>query len=480
VPSAVLTPPRAAPVEDAPARRSPVPFAVFGIALAGVAAATWSRSPLAYDGAPILLRTMHNESPFVTHGRIVTALLKWPTVWASQLTGSMAAGNVVFSFVYAALPVLAVALAWWFVRRDAPWLAVWAALGAFVVAAPGQVFAVSEAQTTVAFAWPLLLVTLVGAPRRAQRIGAVSLAAALVTLHPYSVLVLAGVGAVSVLGGLVGRLARSWATPWGAVLIATAVVRWLLLDPYERSQTSLETLELSYERAIRGAPMLVLLLALVTAVSLVTVRRSRLRPALGRAAVVLPVVGAVGVLAFWSSETTRWQDASAFRTWVLLVSLPFYALAVLDAWWPVPTRFGTGALTAPESPDGRSVVAVASACGFALTALLQGAGWHGLERSLERNVTRSSSVCVTREAMLPDPPGALKHWSRNALAIVLQGRDPKHVLVNDCGPFERGNAPAVVGHGRYLRADGWVRLPRPEGYDGPLQVPPPPEGVQGP
>jgi hypothetical protein len=64
---------------------------------------------------------------------------------------------------------------------------------------------------------------------------------------------------------------------------------------------------------------------------------------------------------------------------------------------------------------------------------------------------------------VPDPPGPLLHWSRNSLAIVLQGRDPQHIVLSNAGACRRwhdGSVPAVVGHGRTL-GDGWVRLPRP-------------------
>jgi hypothetical protein len=452
---AVVDAPRK-PIVVVPAR-SRAPLATLLVALTGVLVTTWSGSPLAYDGAPILLRTMHHRAPFVTHDRYVTALFKLPATLAVIVFDHAGPARVAFDAVYAALPLVAVVVTWSLLRRDAPRLAVWSALGTFVVLAPGQVFAVSEAQTIVAFAWPLLLVTAIGMPRRVHRWGAIALAAFLVTMHPFAVLLLALVGAVAVLGVLLGRLPRmlSW---WGGALLALAVLRWALLDPYERAQTTAATLRMSWGRGVTGAPLLVVALALVAAIALVVVHRVPVSRRTLFVAPIAPVVAAIVVLGWWSSDPTRWERASAYRTYALIMSVPFFALALVDAWLPLRTRDRD-----PDLVRALGALAVCSALAFTVTAVGQGVTWHRLTDEYAANLAAAPTTCVTRGQVVPDPPGPLLHWSRNALAIVLQGRDPGHIVLSTAGAcrhWQQGSVPAVVGHGRTLR-DGWVRLPRP-------------------
>jgi hypothetical protein len=455
-PAVVAEPPSPAPVV-VQRPRSRAPLATFLVAFTGVLVTTWSGSPLAYDGAPILLRTMHHRSPFVTHDRYVTALFKLPAALAVVVLDRASAARVAFDAVYAALPLVAVVITWLLLRRDAPRLAVWAALGTFVVLAPGQVFAVSEAQTIVALAWPLLLVTAIGMPRPVHRWSAIALAALLVTMHPFAVLLLALVGAVAVLGVLLGRLPRPL-TWWGAALLALAVFRWALLDPYERSQTTAETLRMSWGRGVSGAPLLVVVLALVAGVALVVASRVAVARRTLLVAPIAPVVAAVVVLAWWSSDATRWERASAYRTYALILSVPFFALAIVDAW--------VGRRVRDDDPDllrALGTLGVCSALAFTVTAVGQGMTWHRLTDEYSRNLAAAPTTCVTRQQVVPDPPGPLLHWSRNSLAIVLQGRDPQHIVLSNAGACRRwhdGSVPAVVGHGRTL-GDGWVRLPRP-------------------
>jgi hypothetical protein len=454
-PAVIDAPPPEAIIVDQP--RSRAPLTTFLIALTGVLVTTWSGSPLAYDGAPILLRTMHHRSPFVTHDRYVSALFKLPATLAVVVIDRAGAARFAFDAVYAALPLVAVVVTWLLLRRDAPRLAVWSALGTFVVLAPGQVFAVSEAQTIVAFAWPLLLVTAIGMPRPVHRWGAVALVAFLVTMHPFAVLLLALVGAVAVVGVLLGRLPRvlTW---WGGALIALAAFRWVLLDPYERAQTTADTLRMSWGRGVSGAPLLVVALALVAGIALVVVQRLAVTRRTLFVAPIAPVVAAIVVLAWWSSDATRWERASAYRTYALIMSVPFFALALVDAWLPRRARDGD-----PDVLRALGALAVCSALAFTVTAVGQGVTWHRLTDEYSRNLAAAPTACVTRAQVVPDPPGPLLHWSRNALAIVLQGRDPQHIVLSTAGAcrhWEQGSVPAVVGHGRTL-GDGWVRLPQP-------------------
>jgi hypothetical protein len=438
------------------------PFVALVAALVGTATITWSASPLAYDGAAILLRTVHHRSPFVTHDRVITALVKWPTAAAVWLTDSMGIARVTFSLSYALLPVIAAVLAWLVVRRHAPHLGVWAAIGIFVVTMPGLVFAVSEAETVVQFTWPLLLLTLIGLRTRAQWAGAILLAAAIVTMHPFAVALLAMVAGVAWIGALTGRVARRPMLLWGAALMTAALVRWSAFDPYERAQSNTDTLRTSFRTAVSGAPLVALVLALAAGAAIVVFRRIDAPRAVAAVCIAGPLAGTVVALGWWAAGTERWQDASAYRGWVLAASLPFFVLAIADA--RLPAR--SWARVAPRVMPALGAAGVMAACAFALTSTLQGIGWHRLTNNLEQNLSRASKVCTTRAEVIPSPPAALHHWATASLAIVVQGRDPRHILLADraaCTAFERGAVPAVVGHGRVIEGEGWVRLPSPDG-----------------
>jgi hypothetical protein len=249
----------------------------------------------------------------------------------------------------------------------------------------------------------------------------------------------------------------------GAVALVAAGARFATFDPYERTQTTAKTLRSGFHLAVAGAPLAALLLAFASGIAIVVLRRVHALPRRAPLFVVGPLVVAVAVLGWWAADVTRWQNASAYRGWVGAASIPFFALAVIDAWLPTPVDRAPATSAALRGSLGAASVACALV--FAVTSTLQGIGWHGLTRDFERKVAGARTVCIPRAAVLPARRGPLSHWASNSLAIVLQSRDPKHIVLDTrkaCSAFEQGAVPAVVGHGRILKPPkGWVRLPQP-------------------
>jgi len=438
---------------------------VFLLALPGWAVASALQLPLAWDGASKLLRTLHDRSPYIPHDRHAGMILKWPVLLAQAVTDDALVLRLVYSATYAAVPLLALALSWLVVRREAPWLFVWPSLGILVATLPGQAFTDNEALVATHLAWPLLLSLLLGLRAPWQRYLAPVLVVTLFFLHPTSAAAfLAGAGLCAA-GVALRRLPMARMLTWSGLLIVLAVVRFSLRDDFETRQSSLEVLLASYRGSVEGPPARALLVALAIGVLLALARpgegrpagrRRGLRLAPGRAVAVLLVLPALWLLP-WAASPSLWGKALQYRAWCLLVTLPFVGLAALDCW----RRPDAAALPA-DGEDARRLVAAGSAALFSLVLVSQAIAWWGLVGELEDDLARADGGCLALDQTAASSRTATRHWATSSLAVVLQGRRPDTLVLADadeCAEAERGGTPPVVGSGRPLRDEGWVILP---------------------
>jgi len=181
--------------------------------------------PLFGDGAYYFFRIALEGEPLVPNLRWTAVLGQLPVLAAWPLTDDVLALRHAFSFGYAMLPVLSLAVCWLLVRRRAPWLVLFPALT--LIALQINFSGVSELLLSLHLTWPfVLLVAVHPASRWALGYGLV-LGPLLLLLHPLT-FALALPSVVLALWGARRAPARRRGWQLAAVLLAVAGVARLL------------------------------------------------------------------------------------------------------------------------------------------------------------------------------------------------------------------------------------------------------------
>ena len=427
--------------------------------------ATVSRIANTWDGSYVLFRVLNDGAPFIPHGRYVDALTAWPTVLASRLTGNVGFAQTVFSAIYAAIPLLVLALSWWIVQSGHRRFFPWVVLGTTLAMLPGAINITAEANLAALLAWPLMLGALLGVDRPRLVVLAL-LGAVLVWTHPLGIVLLAFAGGVAVLSGLRHRDRRRlflWLAAMFGGFACLSLVRFLLTkSPYESDQISVTTVRVHFSTAVSGAPLLVLLLTLAIAAIVLTmpfnrfVSRTRVRGIDGDsaliilAAVLITLIGGV-----WASHLRSWGGAIDYRTYVGIAAVVVMLFAVADA------LFQTGR----HEPDGaaqtvRSVAACAAAAAFAIVFSIQCLTWRDANLRLHDDLARGAGSCLPISALPWAAETALGHWSVTPLTLMQQGRAPRRVIVT-AASCDAANLATGIPVGTFYRqslAGGWFNL----------------------
>jgi hypothetical protein len=306
----------------------------FGLVLTAFVVTTLVGAPLSWDGSYVLFSALDTQGAFIPHGRLPDHILQAPLLAAARFTSDMNVLKAAFSLTYTLVPLLSLAASWWLVRRRAPALFLWPALGIGLVALPGQFCFVSEAIMAAELGWPLVLAMLLGVRRWDLLL--VPLVAVVFLLHMVSAVVLltaAVAGAVM----LIRPDQRSRLSVVLVVALASLSIARLLvpLNSYEQDMLSAAAIGWAWSNAVPGAPAGAVILALVAGGAAIYATRLLLggqtQPAtrLGLLAVGA-VAGAGVVLLFWALDPQMWARAIGYRWWVALFGLPFMAGALLE------------------------------------------------------------------------------------------------------------------------------------------------------
>jgi hypothetical protein len=401
------------------------------VALGGLLAAL-TQLPLAWDGSYIALNVLWSQEPFMPHGRWVNLPLQAPVLLASRWISDTATLGVIFSATYALLPAVALAVSWLVVRKRAPRLLVWPALG-MMLALPGQAFFVSEAVLSTQLAWPLVLAVSLGTERRHVTLLAV-LAIALAFAHPIAVGLLA---LVVVLWALRpdrpmrshGRL--GWAMA-GLGIVMLVGIRYLTnANSYETSQVSVSAFAAQAQTldAVRiGAIALVYLGTLfVLARHAAVLSRWVVLDALP----VLAVLAAGILLVVWALDPLAWAQALEYRGLVPFVCAIPYVAAFLDARWHRPGSWDVAL------PRATPVVLLWAATTWAVVVGTQGLHWQATLRDFRGYLERSPTACVASSTIGGIERSPLNHWSVTTLSLFMSGQEPGRLVLMEDGCAQR-------------------------------------------
>jgi hypothetical protein len=217
-------------------------FALIGAALGF---ATVSGAAMAWDGSYILFKILDLQSPIPAHNRFVNIPFHWTVLLASRLTSDLTILQMVFGFIYALIPFVALALSWWIVRDQAEVLFIWAALGIGLGTLPGQFCFICEATYVIFLFWPIILAILTRMRKHQVPVILLLVMAAFFT-HFVSSILFALSAIIAFAIGLRSRDNRSWMWIWAFALSAMAVLKlltfWIFPSSYEMSMLSMDIL----------------------------------------------------------------------------------------------------------------------------------------------------------------------------------------------------------------------------------------------
>ena len=133
---------------------------VAGILTLTAVYACWCGAPMIYDGAYQFAFSLIWQKPYAYLTRFHTLLLWQPLVWLSHYTSNVTALTFAYGLPFLLAPVVGLLGSWWVVKRDAPWLIVWAAFGIMAGPLPGQIFVINDSIFQQHLFWPVFMAML--------------------------------------------------------------------------------------------------------------------------------------------------------------------------------------------------------------------------------------------------------------------------------------------------------------------------------
>jgi hypothetical protein len=456
--------------------------------------------PLVWDGSFYLFSILDSQDFFCPHDRMSNVIIQFPVLIASHyFTENLAVLRFIFSLQYALIPFLSLLISWIVVRRT-PRLFIWPALGICIATIPGQFIFVSEIVIALQLAWPVLLILIVPPQGNASWIAALLLSLTIFFLHPVAVFILASLAFAGLVAGIINAENRrkSWIFASGLSILSIGKILNILLksSSYEQNVLNfsgiiryfgmvqplhlffiylslflafiilplmhltkrfllftfqgLAALLFFYDIIITARIIdamlsgmhihfLIVIGTLVfdTICIVILIRSARIADWLSglksltyySAKIISPFAIFIGsVLLFYVLDSHRWKWGIAYRGHALLSSLPFMLLAVVD---------GLSKDIQFDLSRERTKLIKIIGCIFSIVIIAQSTVWLDLIQRLRSELLTSRNQCISTESIkwLKDTP--MDFWSTPSLAITLQGRHPKTLLLhgNNCQKF---------------------------------------------
>jgi hypothetical protein len=410
-------------------------FVMIGLALV---LAALSGMALAWNSGYELFVLLDTQAPLEpsTQRHLLTLPAQQAVLLLSGAPGNLLLSQTIYGLGYVVYPFLAMAMAWWLAREEAPGLFVWPAIGIGLVTIPGQLYLSADALIGVQLFWVLVIAMLVKVKRR-QLPFVLLFAVVTFLVYPFTPAIAAAAMLLTVLAGLLHHDRWRRMALWGVGFVALALLAAWYFEDLAASQPAALTEDMlteGFQTSLMGAPLIMLLSVMVASIALNVAPRLRQsqNPELALVAYVVELAGFVVaglVMLLWALLPDAWEGTIAYRGWVLFCSLPFMAAAVFDshARQRVPADWAL-----EDAHRNRTVAVVGVICAVVLA--VQGLGWVGLAGRLQDTLAESVEPAIPAATLdwLEGTP--LTHWSVTAYSILLQGDDADAVVLYDDYP----------------------------------------------
>lgn len=397
--------------------------------------ACWCGAALTWDGAYQFCRTLVEQHAYAYGGRLHSWLLWQPVVALSHFTRNPHWLEVVYGLPFAAAPVVGLLVSWWVVKSESPRLLVWAVFGIAAAPLPGQIFLINDSIFQQHLFWPVFLglfVTLTPAKRIV-----LTLLALFQLAHPIGIVLLMIGATAAAITGWRQPARRRQLLACGGVLVGLALLAIVKLLLFPDSQAADEfhffVAQNRWRKGVSGQPLAGLRYLWLAAVLVLTVswinakRHPQIVRWIGAVAVGCAIAGGA-VWVVWATDEHRWAFALDYRRWLVPLTVPFFALCVLDA-LVVRFRIGRVPHLSPSASRTRARVCCVIAGTFAAVLATQSTLWSMLTRRLVLEAEAYPRAVVPRSAMPWIEHTPLMHWGAVSCLSVLEGPSPRRVLI---------------------------------------------------
>jgi hypothetical protein len=426
------------------------------ILLIGVGYSLWCGSALIWDGSYQLCETLWAGKAYAYLSRFHTLIIWQPVAWLSTRTDNVQLLTIVYGAPFLLAPVVGFTVSWWFVRRHAPMLILWAGLGIMATPLPGQIFVINDSVFQQHLFWPLFLGLMVPL----SRLKWVVLAGLSIFqfVHQIGTVLLFGLVLVLIAEVLIytrpAERQRLWrnAAFAGFLLLISALKSWWTsaprpfldyYDSYAAQEASWARIKEAWLYGVAGFPLQGLLFAYAAGALMLLqallIRRGR--DAQADACCYLAALCLVGTLIiwiFWAAVPGLWCSAINYRRWLIPMTVPIYLMAAGEmaikrwsasrglGWYerPVPARTTTLA---------RTGILIGLAVLFSVVLGIQSTHFKLESDRLYREVAHSRHATVVVDDWMKLTP--LWHWSTSWQVLLHQGRRPQKWIIGGDDAF---------------------------------------------
>lgn len=399
-------------------------YIIAGSFLISALITTWARLALTFDGSYYLMCILESREILIPHNRLAVFLLTMPGLLVAQATDNLDATSLIFCFIYSIIPFASILACWLIVRKKQVELMLWPLVSIGLLSIPAQASQISENLIVCQLAWPLLFGVLISKGKLATALNLIG-AIFLTALHPVSIIFLALIAATAWLAKRKQINKEVAILVTSLFLLAGCRLAFLLTNanPYEHETLKVETLlamlKTGFSTMLIGATCASLALGLAQIDLEVNDKALRAKLVLSW---FFGIVSAI-LMIIWSVNLQCWHQTLHFGRFLFA---PF-CLLMLCAVFEIVTQ--PGLKTAAQNTLARSTLASAIAIAFLTASLVQSYQWSICTTKLSEVLMNSHErlVDMGQQQWLVATP--LNHWSSVPLAIILQGRYPKTILL---------------------------------------------------
>jgi len=406
----------------------------FVLSALGLALAGWFGEALTFSGSNYFLHVVDLQALWHPLQRYASAPLQLPTLLASGVTSNVAVLRKLWGLSYMFAPFSALVVSWLVVRRRAPRLMVWPAIAVSIVCFPTLLSPISESAIVTEWAWPLVMLTLVGLDGPWSIAAAVLVSAFLMFMAANALFVFILVAAIAVGRAFSQPAVKRRLIVWAIAMVVAAWLRYFALNEdfaARAHKISLDIVARDIRASYLGWPLAAYLLAVAACACLLYLRIGKARG--GRLLTFLPacLLLLAGIaLTVYVLQGHSWQRANHARDVVLLFEIPLIAIAAVDHLYA--QRHAVAGVARRTEEAARLPVVLT--CGIVIFACLGlwSARWSDLTSDVTSKLQAASSYCVSPSAVSRGRTDLDRTYLGN-LAVDLQSRTPAHVVINPKG-----------------------------------------------
>lgn len=408
----------------------------------------WCDTPMIWDGAYQFCYSLRAQEPYKYLTRFHSYILWMPMIWLTHLTHNLTVLKWAFGLPFALAPAASVLLSWLVVRREAPYLIIWAIFGAAAAPLPGQIFIINDSIFQQHMFWPVFLGLLL--PLNPWQMLGLGLLVVFQLSHQIGTVLLTGGAAAATVLALRDREHRLQLLMKAIVcFLLAALAFWKMIhfpDSYAQREFTWARASETWQWGVTGYPLRGVALTWAAGLCLLASRLlqgdhlERARVALRWVATLCVVAAAIN-WSYWAGRQggKLWADALNYRRWVVPLTVPFYLFALIDVWSNVQGR----RIVERTQQMPRASLGYLVACTFALVLSIQSIVWAHLIDRLKKDVESQADVVVPFSAVSWIAETPADHWGTACYVYVWEGNEPRHVLLDRAAGNQRDQLRAL-------------------------------------